>query len=293
MKKNKIAIFLNFGYGDIMIAMSVLKYKDILWPNSDIVWFCDPKKYDVLKFAPVELRPWENFKIITSNKNNDGTLKLELKHHFNCLSDIDAGYFPAPWMYDVNHPIRKNTDHPNVPKKVFKVDSKLPWRPQLYFSDEEKEMIKDFCKSLPHKKTIMLETDYRSSQSSWNDDMTKKTIEACLNKFKKCNFILSSKSDYDKFTNNNGCVSASHFTVRQCALINNYVDLFIGVSSGISVAVNCWDNKPTPKIQYANSLSCSTSSIANGPFNFVKIHDNKNHQQEYFKVLNNVINNML
>lgn len=292
MKKNKIAIFLNYGHGDIMTAMSVLKYKDILWPNSEIVWFCSPSKYDLLKFAPVELRPWEDFKILLENKNEDCTLNHDFKHYFKSLDDIDIGYFPAPWQYSPDHPARKDIDYPNISKKIFKVDPNLEWHPQLYFSKQEEEMIKDFCLSLPYKKTIMIETDYNSGQSLWDDSITFKTIEICKNKFKNCNVILSSKSDYSNFLNIDGVVSASNFTLRQAALINNYADLFIGVSSGLSVAVNCWGNKPTPKIQYANTFYCSTQSLANGPFNLIKIHENNNHKEEYYNTLIYNLNNI-
>ena len=35
---SKIGIFIPGGHGDIMTAMSVLKYKDILWPSKEIIW---------------------------------------------------------------------------------------------------------------------------------------------------------------------------------------------------------------------------------------------------------------
>ena len=57
----KIGIFLPGLYGDMAQATSVLKYKDILWPNSEIIWFCGNTKYrDILAHnsAIAEIRHW-------------------------------------------------------------------------------------------------------------------------------------------------------------------------------------------------------------------------------------------
>lgn len=293
MAHNRIAIMAPGNYGDVCTAMSVLKYKDVLWPGKEIWWFCSPEESDCLKYAPVEIKIWEDFSSLIINKNNKSKYK-ELKESFTNLKEIDREYYPLPWMYEVHEPVRRGVDYPNISRKVFGVPANWEWHPMLYFSNEEREMVRDFCLSLPHKKTIMLETGSRSKQSAWNKSMTAETMRLCREKLGKCNFIFASKQNNPEFFDDPsngeffdeaGVVSCSHFTVRQSALVNNYCDLFIGISSGISVATSCWGNKPTPKIQYTNTFTCSTVSIANGPIDLIEIHALKDPEAEYYRVL--------
>lgn len=285
----KIGIFLPGGHGDIMSAMSVLKYKDTLWPGAEIQWFCSPVESDVLKFAPVEIKIWEDFTQLIVNNNRDNAKYSDLKNSFPSVRDLDREYFPAPWMYGPNDPERRGKDYPNVSKGVFGVDPSWEWHPMLYFSDEERAMVKDYCLSLPHKRTIMMETDFRSGQTTWHDGMTRETMKMCRAKLGPCNFIFASEKDHSRFVDDAGVVTCSHFTVRQCALVNDYSDLFVGVSSGISVATSCWGSKPTPKIQYTNTFTCSTVSIANGPIELVEIHSTKYPEAKYYLTLTEML----
>jgi hypothetical protein len=290
MSSGKIGIFLPGGNGDIMTAMSVLKYKDLLWPGKELVWFCSPVESDVLKFAPLEIALWEDFTKLIVNNGKDLGQYLEVKSQFNSVKDLEKEYFPAPWMYESDAPERVGKHYPLISKGVFGADPSWEWHPQLYFSDEEREKVKDFCLSLPHPKTVMLETDYRSGQSSWDDAMTRATMLKCREKLGACNFIFSSEKDNSRFFDDKGVVSGKDFTVRQSALINNYSDLFIGVSSGISVSTSCWDNKPTPKLQYTNTYTCSTVGLANGPIDLVEIHlPGNDHEKRYYSTLDKVL----
>ena len=202
-------------------------------------------------------------------KTNNGKLNQNLKHDFELTKDLEDGFFPAPWMFDPENPIRKETNYAEISKKVFGINSSYEWHPVLNFSNEEKEMAREFCLKLPHKKTIMLEANSGSGHSAWHDGMTRNTMRICREKLGKCNFIFASHGDSSRFFDDDGTVSCGHFTVRQTALINNYSDLFVGVSSGISVATSCWGNKPTPKIQYCGSIVCSTVPLANGPIELI------------------------
>jgi hypothetical protein len=275
----KIGIFLPGKNGDIITAMSVLKYRDTIFPNKKIIWFCNYPNADAFKFSPIsEVRTyeWEHISVdpYTQLKNSYNKLNQERKLDFDLTKDLEDAYFPAPWM--ANSYFRDNTDYPSISKKIFGISPTLEWHPYLCFSNEEREMIKDFCLKLPYKKTIMLETSYESGQSGWNDNFTKITIDICREKLGPCNFIFASLGDNSKFFDDIGVVSASHFTVRQTALINNYSDLFIGTSSGISVATSCWNNKPTPKIQFCNSFICSTVPLANGSIDLVAPNNYQN-----------------
>lgn len=289
---NKVGIFLPGLHGDMMQAMSVLKYKDIIWPGRDIVWFCGNTKYrDVLKYndAISEIRYWpEGYKLperciqenltaaskgeplwadfsVLMGPNNH--LDQNRKHDFESTKDLEFGYFPAPWHMHAS--LRPGVDYPNVSRKVFGADPSWEWHPYLCFIDEEREVVQEFCSKLPHSKTIMLETDFHSGVSPWDDNLTRETMAICRQKLGKCNFIFACAPDNSRFFDDAGVVSCSQFTVRQTALVNNYSDLFIGVSSGVSQAVNCWGNKPTPKLQYCGSFIMSSFSIRNGPFELV------------------------
>ena len=303
----KIGIFLPGKAGDIMQATSVLKYKDVLWPGRDIIWFCGNTYKDVLKYndAIAEVRhwpegwklpercevenltaaskgeqPWADFSVL---KTSDNRLDQGRKHQFESTRDLDDAYFPAPWMLSLEQ--RHGIDYPNVSRKVFKADSSWEWHPYLGFSQEERKMVEDFCLALPHKKTVMLETDFHSGASPWDDELTRETMTICRNRFGACNFVFACAVEVSRFFDDPGVVSCSQFTVRQTALVNNYSDLFIGISSGISQCVNAWGNKPTPKIQYAGSFIMSSASIALGDFELI-VKDPagsnpKEHEQKY------------
>jgi hypothetical protein len=289
MSNGKIGIFLPGQHGDMAYATSVLKYKDIMWPDKNIVWFCSklPNRpcIDILKFndAISEIRhwpegyelpgrcvtdsplaiskgdpAWEDFSIL---KTADNRLHQEHKYKFESTKDLDEGYFPAAWMM----PNRGDLPYANIAKKIFEVPLDYPWHPYLCFSNEERQKAYEFVDVLPYEKTIMMETFMGSHDVRWTDDMTRNTMRLCRNKFGKCNFIFASATvDHSKFMDE-GVVSANDFTVRQAALLANHCDLFIGVCSGISVTISCWGNKPIPRIEWCSNPIISMASIANGP----------------------------
>ena len=325
MSRGKIGIFLPGRNGDIMQAMSVLKYKDVLWPDKDVVWFCGNTPFrEVLNHndAISEIRHWpegyrlperceeENRKLkpgepawadFSRLKDASYHLNQSLKHEFESTKDLEQGYFPGTWMMPPAE--RPGVDYPNVSRRVFGVDPSWEWHPYLGFSNEEREAVKEFCSKLPHKKTVMLETDFASGVSQWDDNLTRETMAICRQKLGKCNFVFVCAPDNSRFFDDSGVVSCSQFTVRQTALVNNYSDLFVGISSGISQAINCWGNKPTPKLQYCGSFIMSSVSLANGPIELVvadppgtnpKEHERKypprlNHREEFKARLANLL----
>lgn len=292
--KPKVGIFLPGQNGDIMTAMSALKYKDVLWPDKDLVWFVNMPNADLLRYSNVsEVRPWPwagnglpegtpDFWPLMCNENN--RLNHEVASQYELTADLEDGYFPAPYMLAD----RQGWDYANCARTVFGISRACEWHPYLSFSDEEKEMAKEFISALPKRKTIMLETFCGSGQSKWDDEMTVRTIELCRKHLGGCNFIFASHPDNARFFDDDGMVSASHFTVRQTALLNDYCDLFVGISSGISVATSCWGNKPVPKIQYCGSFVCSTVSLANGPITLVTA-DGKTARQSRLEFENKLI----
>jgi hypothetical protein len=289
----KIGIFLPGLNGDIMSAMSVLKYKDTLWPGKEVIWFCGERFREVLNHndAITEVRHWpegwklpercvlENQRIASGESKDlpwadfsvlmtpDNYLDPNRKYTFESTKDLDEGYFPTPWMMTLQQ--RHGIDYPNISRKVFRADPSWEWHPYLGFLDEEREAVRAFAATFPHPKTVMLETNFTSGKSHWDDDLTRQTMALCRQKLGKCNFVFACAGDYSRFTDDAGVLNCNNFTVRQTALVNNYADLFIGISSGISVSTSCWGNKPTPKLQYCGSFIMSTYSLANGPMELV------------------------
>jgi hypothetical protein len=190
---------------------------------------------------------------------------------------------------------RREIDYPNISRKVFGADPSWEWHPYLGFSDEERKEVEEFFLKLPRKKTIMLETSASSFVSPLDDDLVRETMNMCREKLGECNFIFVSLGGSSKFSDEVGAVSCSCFTMRQTALVNNYCDLFVGISSGISVATSCWGNKPVPKLQYCGNFRESTVSLANGPIELVVKQDwltgasNPNHRQEFKSKLSGIL----
>lgn len=269
-----------------MTATAVLKYQNELWPNSEIVWFCNDPISDALKHSRIEIRPYpylgmdSNIPSLTSGNR----LSQERKHDLEATKDLSDGYFPAPWM--LTAVARDGIDFPNISKMIFEIDMSREWHPFLSFSTEERNAAREFCKSLPSRKTIMLETECNSFQSGWNspiegdrDRLTRNTIRTCREVLGPCNFIFASLGDHSRFFDDAGVVSCSFFTPRQTALINDHCDMFIGVSSSISVATSCWNSRPNPKIQYCNSRTCSTAALALGKMTLVCPNEVQNRLQ--------------
>lgn len=287
MGKGKIGIFCPEQHGDMGLSTSVLKYKDILWPEKDIVWFCNLAEHkatylDMLKFndAISEIRDWPKYSTMEHFRScidPNGQLVLNTRADFESTKDLDNGYFPAPWCVLPNNSLN-NVNYSEIPRLVFGVDPSLPWHPYLGFSDEEREAAKDFCSKLPHAKTVMFETELRSAgMFQLADDTIKSLMQLCRNKFGKCNFVFASKIDHSKYVDDAGVVSGAQFTVRQMALIHNYCDLMIGVCSGITVACCCWGNKGVPRVELCGT-PIKFGGISNGPVTSV-ICDNFSREQ--------------
>ena len=258
MGKGKIGIFVNCQHGDIALSTCALKHKDILWHDKDIVWFCDlhshnPTFLDMLKYndAISEIRDFPTV-FFRELMDSNHQLRYDKKIEDESMKDIDIGYFPAPWAALPN-PAFECINFAEIPRKIYGADPSLSWRPYLGFSNDEKNTANEFCSKLPFKKTIMLETQLKSAGDfRLNDDVLKNIIQQCRNKFGQCNFIFADAIDHSYLFDDDGMVSASKFTVRQTALLYNYCTLFIGVSSGISVATCCWGNAPVPRVDFGS-----------------------------------------
>lgn len=299
----KIGIFLHGQVGDLATAMSVLKYRNELWPGKQIIWFANWPNADLLRYAPIsEVRMWpwagnglpegtpDFYPMLCDERNRLNIIKAK---EFELTADLEDGYFPAPHMMTPEQ--RNGIDYPNVSRKVFGIGSDREWHPVLSWSEVE-EMLSYLTAPLQPlfekgKKVIILETFFGSGQSKWDDLMTVKTIEACREAWGNCNFVFTSHKNTEQFKDFEGYHSLGKYTPRQAALIVNYADLFVGVSSGMSVVTSAWGLKPVPKIQYCGSYTCSTVALATGEINLITSDDKPLEQskKEFFIKLKELI----
>jgi hypothetical protein len=298
-----IGIFAPGQAGDCGVCTSVLKYKDELWPGKDIVWFANYPVADILRYAPInEVRPWlwagnglplgtpDYWPLLTTpNKRLNQGLKL----NFGGVADVLEGYFPTPYMTE---PInRHNVEYSNVSKRVFGVPDDWTWHPYLSFSEEERSNAKQFVNHLPPGKKIFFETFAGSGQSRLDEDMVRRSMDMCREKWPGCIFIFAShkflkaNEDFPEWlVSELDFYCARKFTVRQCALIAEQCDLMISVSSGVTVASNAWGIRTPKTIQFCGSKICSTSAISNGLFELITADDKMFEQaktQYYLKLI--------
>lgn len=299
----KIGIFLHGQVGDLTTAMSVLKYRQELWPNKQIVWFANWPNADLLRYAPIsEVRMWPwagnglpdgtpDFYPLLCDSNN--RLNLDKAKEFELTADLEDGYFPAPHMMTPAQ--RHGIDYPNCSRKVFGIDPSKEWHPYLSWSDNEKKLFDSYkftdLTTGKKAKVIMLETFFGSGQSKWDDLMTVKTIEMCREAWGKCIFIFVSHKNTEQFKDFEGYISLSKANPRQVALAIDKCDLFVGVSSGMSVVTSAWGLKPVPKVQYCGSFTCSTVALSTGEINLITSDDKPLEQskKEFFVKLKEVI----
>lgn len=296
----KIGIFCHGQVGDLATAMSVLKYRNELWPNKQIIWFANWPNADLLRYAPIsEVRmwPWAGNGLPENTPDfypllatPEGRLDLVKAKDYELTRDLSDGYFPAPHMRTPEQ--RHGLDYPNVSRSVFGVSKDKEWHPFLSWSEDERT---DYAKSVLGlklgRKNILLETFFGSGQSKFDDLMVVKTIEICREAWGTCNFIFASHKNTEQFKDFEGYYSLSNLTPRQAALFINFCDLFVGVSSGMSVCTSAHGLKKVPKIQYCGSFTCSTVTLATGEISLITSDDKPLEQSrnEYYAKLKEVI----
>lgn len=276
-KTGKIGIFCFGQVGDLATATSVLKYRNELWPKKEIIWYANWPNADLLRYAPIsEVRPWPwagnglpegtpDFYPLLCNADN--RLNKELAKKYELTADLEEGYFPAPHMMSPAQ--RHGLDYPNVSRKVFGVGVDKEWHPVLSWGEEELKEIKELSDIQRDAKVIMLETFCGSGQSLWNDLMTVRTMEICREAWGYCHFIFCSHKNTKQFKDFEGYYSCDNLTPRMVGLNINYCDLFIGISSGLSVVTSAWGLKPVPKIQFCGSYTCSTVALSLGEISLI------------------------
>ena len=308
IKTGKLGFFCFGQVGDLATTMSALQYRNELWKDKAIIWYANCPNADLLRYAPIsEVRPWlwagnglpagcpDYYPMLCDSNNR---LNKELAANFPDTADLEEGYFPAPHMLSSEK--RHGINYPNVSKMILGIDPSKEWHPYLSFSEEEKQMAKDFIAKMPTGKIIILETYCGSGQSLLNHYMVTETMEICKRICGECNFIFVSHKYLNKQENypgemlNNCIYSAAQFTPRQCALLANYCDIFISVSSGISVTSSCWGNKKFPILQYCGSAVCGTKELANGQMEqvFSDYRSPIDSQNEFFSKLNEMLKNI-
>lgn len=286
----KVGIYAPWANGDMIMSTPFLKYREELWPGANIIWFVLPPENahaaglhraspDIVAHNPYidEVRasmssPGEMVKARVGHRTNEhghplsvgideaGRIKDDSRV-LPELSDLDLCYFPAP----THNCDKLGTPFTLITKFVFKYPEGAVIHPCLFFTKEEDGKAESFVGALPHKYTIMLETEYGSGQSHWNDDLTRDCMRVARSTLGFCNFVFASPKSCEKFRDDAGVVDCSGFSIRQCIPIFNRCNLFIGVGSGISHAVGSWTASPVRRIDCTNGTALSTSYTSIGP----------------------------
>lgn len=307
LNNGKVGVGLPGQMGDVMTAMSVLKYREELFMNKEIIWFANSPNADCLRYAPIsEVRPWPwpgnglplshpgDLWPILCNENN--RLNKELAKQYELTCDLDEMYFPAPYMIESEK--RHNISYNNCSKKVFGLPDVYEWHPMLSFSDEERQGANFFMGNMGGTKRVFIETFAGSSQSILDEEMVDRAIELCNEHWKDCLFIFGSHKFLrgqeqfpDRLLARGDTTSISKFTPRQSALISEQCDLMLSVSSGLTVAASAWGVKQPVTVQFCGSEICSTQAISHCDFKLVTA-DNKTFAQakdEYYSTLEKIL----
>lgn len=332
-----IAVFMAGQKGDIMCALSAMRYRDEIFGDAKIVWYAAIENFDLFKYQDIEVREFprgfgypqmvyeENKKLVDAGKepvwedwlplvDEKNHLNLALKNNYPSLADIDYGYFPAAHQIPVQK--RHGWDYPVCSKKIFGIPDHYEWHPVIKVSEEEKQIISKWFppyhviansnNELVKKKTIAIETFAGSGQSLMNDEMVRNAMKICRQELGECYFIfvshkyLRSQEDFpEELMNDKDVYFASQYSVRQCAYIVACCDLLISVSSGVTVAASCWENKYRPGsvfksiIQFCGSIICSTISLSEGRRFELVTYDDKpfeNAKNEFYEKLKLLLN---
>lgn len=281
----KVGIYAPWASGDMILATMVLKYKDLLWPDSQIVWYTIPKEYnlhaadkDIVANNPaiyeIRMAPEDFVSIIKlriGNRANEyghplsvpkslaGKMSVSSAAATKSFSDLDLLYFPAPWANCDG----LTGDFVLTSKLVFDYPE-TSIHPCMYFSAEERTGAENFVGALPYKYSIMLETKCGSNQSAWNDETTAKVIQTSRSVLGECNFIFASPGTHLKFSGR-GVVDCSSFTIRQCIPVYNLCHSFFSTASGVAVATCSWTSNPlVRRVEFTNNPLITTKPIAMG-----------------------------
>jgi hypothetical protein len=283
-----VGVYLQGQAGDLMTAMSVLKYRDEIFAGRNIVWFVNSPNCDLLKYAPIsEVRPWpwpgngmpidgsDYYPLLTTSDNK---LNQVLKLDYEDCADILEGWFPAPHQLSPSQ--RHGIDYPNCSKRIFGVPDVYPWHPVLAWSEEEKEMADCFFEKFGLEKKIYFETFAGSGQSRLNEEMIVDAMNLCREHWDGCSFIFGSHKYLrgnekfpEHFFDQPNVYSSAEFTVRQSALITSRCDLMISVSSGLTVAASAWNVNQPATVQFCGSEICSTKALSHTNFQLVTADD--------------------
>lgn len=134
----KIGIFGTWGNGDVIISTPVLKYKDMLWPESQIVWITMANKSDIFAYNPLvsDVRTPPNPHSLPSEIFfTPGYSPTTFKKTSPVVEDLDALYFPMLWL----HKDMLGLPYGLVHREIFRYNKSLPVHPCLFFSHADWE----------------------------------------------------------------------------------------------------------------------------------------------------------
>jgi hypothetical protein len=149
------------------------------------------------------------------------------------------------------------------------VNYDLPLETVLVLTQAEIDKVQNFMRTVPPGRNVLMEDETRSGQSFWNGDWTMAVAKRLLNG--QTNLFLSRQ----QIDPNVEQLQREHpgrvffmgdFSIRECADVFNYCDIFFSVSSGLSNACNTsWCKKNGIWIETVNPHPHGGSVVTSAP----------------------------
>ncbi len=244
-----IAIFYNIG--DILNATMVAHQLKIDYPHCHLVWYTADK----YKF------------IVENNPHIDELIGLpgnpqELYDNVECLKttkEWTCFITPAPYLHYDKVPGGTLAE---LIEAGAGMQLTVPFIPVFRLTNEEKRKANVYWQSLPEGHKILVETEFRSSQSPWTDEYA----FDMLNTLREAEpvFVFTSKNKppfFDRFAAQYHKAVWCDQPFRFNAELLNLCDAFIGVSSGIScLASSDYCRNDILRIEVSNGEHWSAAS---------------------------------
>jgi predicted O-linked N-acetylglucosamine transferase (SPINDLY family)/ADP-heptose:LPS heptosyltransferase/2-polyprenyl-3-methyl-5-hydroxy-6-metoxy-1,4-benzoquinol methylase len=244
-----IAVFHNAG--DILCCTPVAHQLKADHPDSRITWFTADRYTSVL-----DGNPYIDEVVALSGDPNELDQEIpSLKR----LRPWTAFYTPAPYM---NYAARPGAPLFDLIRAHAAIRWTVPFVPVLRLSQQERSQAKEYMDALPHGPKILVETEFKSQQSPWENDYAFDMLR--ILKPLDPVFIFSSLSRpafFDRFVIQHPKTVWCMLPLRIHAEIFNLCHALIGVSSGISaVCLSDICRTDIPKIEVSRGEHWSAAA---------------------------------
>lgn len=247
-----IALF--HGIGDILCSTPIPRQLKQDYPGCRIVFYTSER----LKFA-LENNPYIDELIALPG------VPLELDETVDELKKERPWtrfFTPAPYM---NYDREPGADLFELTKAAAGMEFSVPYQPVMQLTDTEVQQVQEYWNQLarqyhPSRKRILVETEFQSEQTPWDESYARAMIEAL--RHLQPVFIITAKNKpayFDALKAVYADIEWCNLPFRHNAELFNRCDAFVGVSSGIScLAQSTWCRNDVPRIEVVHGTHWST-----------------------------------